>query len=94
VVLSALKAFFAGSRQAAHGAACAFLAPLSPDQTFYAVGDIHGRDDLLTSLLARLDAEGEAGSPVIFLGDFVDRGPASRSVTHGAWSGDLSDGKP
>ena len=52
----------------------------------YAVGDIHGRADLLVQLLDLLEARaaqdtGAAGPPiVIFLGDYVDRGPASAGV--------------
>lgn len=50
----------------------------------YAIGDIHGRLDLLNALLASIRAA-EAGTPpedltVIFLGDFVDRGPQSAEV--------------
>ncbi|MCR6645579.1 MAG: metallophosphoesterase [Terricaulis sp.] len=46
----------------------------------YAVGDIHGRADLLELLIQRLEARAiedlrPAGEPVvIFLGDYVDRG--------------------
>lgn len=45
----------------------------------YAIGDIHGRDDLLRPLLAALN-EDAADSPrqYIFLGDIVDRGPDSK----------------
>jgi len=50
----------------------------------YAVGDIHGRRDLLDRLLALIDADDAARSPadteLIFLGDLVDRGPDSRGV--------------
>lgn len=60
-----------------------FTAPLAPDETVYAIGDIHGRDDLLAVLLERIaddrDASGEAGR-LVFLGDYVDRGEASRDV--------------
>ncbi|MGH6944863.1 MAG: metallophosphoesterase, partial [Geminicoccaceae bacterium] len=50
----------------------------------YAVGDIHGRTDLLADLQARI-AEDAASRPatrrtVIYLGDYVDRGPDSRDV--------------
>jgi serine/threonine protein phosphatase 1 len=50
----------------------------------YAVGDIHGRADLLTQLFSRIDAD-LAANPVerpihVFLGDYVDRGPRSREV--------------
>lgn len=50
----------------------------------YAVGDIHGRLDLLDRLLADIMADharrGDADMQVIFLGDLVDRGPDSRGV--------------
>lgn len=50
----------------------------------YAVGDVHGRADALESVFARIDAD-RASRPItrtveIFLGDYVDRGPASRAV--------------
>ena len=50
----------------------------------YAIGDIHGRSDLLDELLEhiRLDAAASPAlcSTLIFLGDYVDRGFASKSV--------------
>ncbi|HET7708184.1 MAG TPA: metallophosphoesterase family protein [Sphingomicrobium sp.] len=50
----------------------------------YAVGDIHGRADLLDRLLAEverdLDVRPEAETYLVFLGDLIDRGPASRDV--------------
>jgi serine/threonine protein phosphatase 1 len=63
-----------------------------PDgQRLYAIGDIHGRHDLLVQLLAQIDADdaarGAADSQIIFLGDLVDRGPDSAAVieTAKAW---------
>lgn len=56
-----------------------------PGERIYAVGDIHGRYDLLRSLLSLIIQDWEAverGDTVfrlIFLGDIIDRGPASRS---------------
>lgn len=56
------------------------------DRVGYAVGDIHGRSDLLAELLAefeqRADADQRSGGPpiVVFLGDYVDRGPDSAGV--------------
>ncbi|MEE8334666.1 MAG: metallophosphoesterase family protein [Alphaproteobacteria bacterium] len=49
----------------------------------YAVGDIHGRVDLLRGLHDRIrdDADGYAGRrALIYLGDYVDRGDGSRQV--------------
>jgi serine/threonine protein phosphatase 1 len=50
----------------------------------YVIGDIHGCAKLLDQAFARIDAHLVADPVVrpieIFLGDYVDRGPASRSV--------------
>ena len=51
----------------------------------YAIGDVHGRFDLLTSLMAKICADVD-GHPddrdrlIIFLGDYIDRGRQSRQV--------------
>lgn len=50
----------------------------------YAIGDIHGCDDLFAQLIARIEADHAARPPaqmqIVLLGDLVDRGPASRQV--------------
>ena len=49
----------------------------------YAIGDIHGRDDLLEDLLAQIEAEKipeNEKTILVFLGDLVDRGPDSSAV--------------
>ena len=50
----------------------------------YAIGDVHGRLDLLASMHARIAAEierdGVADWRIIHLGDYVDRGPGSKGV--------------
>jgi serine/threonine protein phosphatase 1 len=47
----------------------------------YAIGDIHGRLDLLQQARAAIGAHaGEASHKVICLGDYVDRGPDSKGV--------------
>ncbi len=59
--------------------------PRIPDGIrIYAIGDVHGRVDLLDRVLERIDKD-LATHPVpqaiqVFLGDYVDRGPASREV--------------
>jgi serine/threonine protein phosphatase 1 len=57
---------------------------LPPGYRLYAVGDVHGRDDLLGDLLAQIEADaaerGRARLAVVFLGDLIDRGPSSRQV--------------
>jgi len=47
----------------------------------YAIGDIHGSLDKLRSLLARCEHDA-AGAPMrlVFIGDYIDRGPDSRGV--------------
>jgi serine/threonine protein phosphatase 1 len=61
-------------------AACA----IPPGRRIYAIGDIHGRLDLLDRLLQMIDADdaerGDVSTELIFLGDLVDRGPESRGV--------------
>lgn len=53
-------------------------------QRAYAVGDIHGRLDLLDELLARIVADNlarrRARTTIVFLGDLIDRGPQSAGV--------------
>ena len=59
--------------------------PRTPDGLrVYAIGDVHGRADLLAQLLAAIDAD-IAAHPAfqaieVFLGDYIDRGPKSREV--------------
>lgn len=50
----------------------------------YAIGDIHGRLDLLSALLSRIEAD-KAERPAqralyVFLGDYIDRGVSSRET--------------
>lgn len=60
-------------------------APAVPDgHRIYAVGDVHGQDHLLGDLLAQIEADIVARPGVdmtlVFLGDLIDRGPASAEV--------------
>jgi serine/threonine protein phosphatase 1 len=59
--------------------------PRLPDGVrVYAIGDVHGRADLLQSLLTVIDVDLARSTPErsiqVFLGDYVDRGPDSRAV--------------
>jgi calcineurin-like phosphoesterase family protein len=60
------------------------LPRIAPDLRLYAVGDIHGRADLLRRLHALIREDAEAASEtrrrVVYLGDYVDRGPEARAV--------------
>lgn len=55
------------------------------DARIYAVGDIHGRHDLLMAMLEKIlnDAESAVDDrrcEIIFLGDYIDRGDNTRAV--------------
>ena len=55
-----------------------------PGLRIYAIGDIHGRLDLLDQMLAMIETDlglRPASKPVyVFLGDYIDRGPSSRET--------------
>ena len=55
----------------------------TPDgRRLYAIGDIHGALDCLDRLIGKIekDAGGLSDAQLIFLGDYVDRGPDSKGV--------------
>ncbi len=56
-----------------------FDADPAPAEPVVAIGDIHGRDDLLARLLDRIGADDPAVA-LVFLGDYVDRGEHSAAV--------------
>lgn len=59
-------------------------AEIPPGLRVYAIGDVHGRADLLALLHDKIvgDACGAAqlDHRIVYLGDYVDRGPSSREV--------------
>jgi len=60
------------------------IARVPEDHRVYAVGDIHGRLELLGRLQEKIAADAEASGAsrftVVYLGDYVDRGEDSRGV--------------
>ena len=59
--------------------------PAGPDHyRAYAIGDIHGRNDLLQKLLGKIEADiasrKQGENLIVFLGDLIDRGPDSAGV--------------
>ena len=59
--------------------------PFAPGRLVYAIGDIHGRADLLKKLLGKIDEDLAAHPPegkalIVFLGDYIDRGDDSAEV--------------
>jgi serine/threonine protein phosphatase 1 len=60
------------------------LAEVPQGLRIYAIGDIHGRHDLLLELHEKLVADARSRPDlekrIIYLGDYIDRGPSSREV--------------
>jgi serine/threonine protein phosphatase 1 len=60
-------------------------ARVPPGHCVYAIGDIHGRADLLEQMHQLIAADAAGLTPgtdrvIVYLGDYVDRGPESRRV--------------
>lgn len=58
---------------------------VAEDERVYAIGDIHGRADLLDDLLRRIVTDAQTHSDgrrvtIVFLGDYIDRGENSAQV--------------
>ncbi len=56
---------------------------MSEGRRVFAIGDIHGRNDLLCRLLERIDRSrktAQADDVFVFLGDYIDRGSDSKGV--------------
>jgi serine/threonine protein phosphatase 1 len=64
--------------------ACARTFRLARGERAYAIGDVHGRQDLLEELLSLIQQDNAsrpaARTKIIILGDIVDRGPQSADV--------------
>ena len=55
-----------------------------PGKRAYAIGDVHGRLDLLEDILLQIEEDigncPDKSNHIVFLGDLIDRGPSSRGV--------------
>ncbi|PWC53000.1 hypothetical protein TSO221_12175 [Azospirillum sp. TSO22-1] len=84
MIRSLLRDFFAS----ATNRSASSTAPPKPTEGLcvYAVGDVHGQRKELEALLARVEADAARmradglNTRIVFLGDYVDRGPDSRGV--------------
>lgn len=72
---------------------------VAPDTRVYAIGDLHGRQDLLRKMLERILSDQRhlddgRRCRIVFLGDYIDRGDHSRQVLEDLMvlTKDLSDG--
>jgi len=57
-----------------------FAGEVLPVRPFVAIGDVHGRADLMMRLLETLEHAPYAELPLVFVGDYVDRGEHSAEV--------------
>lgn len=63
------------------GARASDPVPPRPARPVCVIGDLHGRRDLLDKMLARIEAQDNAGSArLVFAGDMIDRGPDAAGV--------------
>ena len=52
----------------------------------FAIGDIHGCLSELRDMLDHIEYQAPSGH-IVFIGDYIDRGPASRGVVELVWPG-------
>jgi serine/threonine protein phosphatase 1 len=67
----------------AQAGSASFSAPTRANGVIYAIGDVHGRHDLLARLLDRIikDAQTNEVTPkIVFMGDYIDRGEHTRET--------------
>jgi len=57
---------------------------IGPGERVYAIGDVHGCNDLFAALVSAIEADdaarGPADTTIVLLGDLIDRGPDSAGV--------------
>lgn len=75
--MTALRSLWRGRRR--------FAAPVAPDDPFYVVGDVHGRDDLVLRLVPLMEVAAERAAAIVFVGDYIDRGERSAQALSLMW---------
>ena len=61
-------------------------------EAIYVVGDIHGRYDLLQKAQLEIARDYDGAATVVFLGDYIDRGPQGCAVVKCLMRGPARDG--
>lgn len=88
--------FTKSNRSATHKGLRAFSAQMQPLRPFYAIGDVHGCMAQMQEALEKVDidieTQGIENPAVVFLGDYVDRGPNSAQVLEFLFNLKLSEG--
>lgn len=56
----------------------------------FAVADLHGRHDLLLAAITRIEETSPRGGKIVFLGDYIDRGPQSAQIIETLMAGPSS----
>ena len=66
---------------------------LAPERPFVAIGDVHGRCDLMIPMFENIRKDLGSETPVVFLGDYIDRGVNSAETlnTLFRWQTDSPD---
>lgn len=70
------------------------MPPIRPDTAFFAIGDIHGAGALVPKLLDQIESYGPEPHPIVFLGDYVDRGDRSADTLRLLYELSQSDDRP
>lgn len=81
-MISRLRQYFGKSKRSPKNGTAAFAQP-QPETDLYVVGDLHGRSDLLISLVEQLFSKIEVANRewrIVFVGDYIDRGEDSSQV--------------
>jgi serine/threonine protein phosphatase 1 len=60
--------------------------------SLFAIGDIHGFHDLLMKALAAVEESSHSPNTIVFLGDYIDRGPDSAKVVETLMVGPKREG--